>query len=306
MPIDYEHWCKHNTNLTPLVRALKSSIPEQYIGFYLHKMFGDEIEYQKQFDWLGKRSLDVYIPSLKLAIEYDGIYYHSKKAVDDDYKSAICRSYGIHLIHIQEKKQPTAKSKKQNEITYYYSKDYKNIDVALQDLCTLINKRYGTSIDVNVDLARDKNNFLAYIQSKFYKKTIAYVWPEVKDYWLEEENGASIFDVFHTDSRCFVLQCPHCGKQFRLFTRYVQNRKSLVPCDCEYKKIEKSFEEAIEKYRETGEVVVIDDSLQSRRLYDRMESVVNKMWHCQSKEEAELYKKLGFKSPYIDVYLSLE
>ena len=77
MPIDYEQWCKANTNLTPLIRAMKSSLPEQYIGFYLHKALGDEIEYQQLFDWLGRMSLDIYIPSLQLAVEYDGTFYHS-------------------------------------------------------------------------------------------------------------------------------------------------------------------------------------------------------------------------------------
>lgn len=79
MSITYEEWCKVNRNITPLVRSLKSSLPEQYIGFYLHKVFGNEVEYQKQFDWLGRQSLDIYIPSLQLAIEYDGVYYHRNK-----------------------------------------------------------------------------------------------------------------------------------------------------------------------------------------------------------------------------------
>ena len=68
MSITYEEWCKVNTNIMPLVRALKSSLPEQYIGFYLQKVFGNEVEYQKQFGWLGRRSLDIYIPSLQMPI----------------------------------------------------------------------------------------------------------------------------------------------------------------------------------------------------------------------------------------------
>lgn len=55
--LTYEEWCTINTDITTLVRYLKSSLPEQYIGFYLYKVFGDEIEYQKQFDWLGRCSI---------------------------------------------------------------------------------------------------------------------------------------------------------------------------------------------------------------------------------------------------------
>ena len=44
----------HSQNDGFLVRSLKSSLPEQYIGFYLYKAFGNEVEYQKQFDWQNK------------------------------------------------------------------------------------------------------------------------------------------------------------------------------------------------------------------------------------------------------------
>lgn len=305
MSTNYEAWCDNNKNLIPLVRALKSSLPEQYIGFYLAKVFGDEIEYQAQFDWLDRMSLDIYIPSLQLAVEYDGTYYHSKKEAADNYKNSLCRSHGIYLIRIKEKTSKQEKSRKRNEVNYYFAKNYKNIDVAIHDLCLLINKRLNVSIDIDADLNRDANDFIAYVQYKYYQKSIAYVWPESKDYWLDEENGTTIFDVLYTDIRPFILKCPRCNRQFHRSMKYYHDRRSLIPCECEFKEIEKSFEEAIRRYKETGEFVPFDDSLQSRRLYDRMAYIADNIWRCKSKAEAELYKKLGFKNPYIDVYLSL-
>lgn len=47
--------------------------------------------------------LDIYIPSLKLAIECDGIYWHSK--ADKSYhlmKTKLCEELGIRLIHITD------------------------------------------------------------------------------------------------------------------------------------------------------------------------------------------------------------
>ena len=88
--------------------------------------------------------------------------------------------------------------------------------------------------------------------------------------------------------------------------RYFYDRMSLFPCECEYKGIEKDYEESIKKFVETGEVKPFDDSLRSRRLYDRMAMIANNIWRCNSIEEAKLYKKLGFDSQYIDVYLSLK
>ena len=52
------------------------------------------------------KELDIYIPDLKLAIEYNGTYYHSDLAqCPKDYhlkKSLLCRDLGIRLIHIYE------------------------------------------------------------------------------------------------------------------------------------------------------------------------------------------------------------
>lgn len=304
MSITYEEWCKMNTNLVPLVRSLNSSLPEQYIGFYLHKVFGEEIEYQKQFDWLGRSSLDIYIPSLQLAIEYDGEYYHKDKSSIDTQKTSLCRSHGIYLIHIQEMKRIQDKSRKRNIVSYHYEKNYKNIDEAIQNLCALINKKYGTAIEIDTDINRDNTEIISHVQSQYHKKTIAYVWPEVKEYWLDMENQRSIYDVFYTDQKSYILQCPHCHKRIVFAMRGFDKRKSLIPCECEYDEIERALKETIRKYKETGELVMFDDSFDSRRLYDRMVSSTRYYLDSASNEEIEMYKKLGFESPLLNYYLS--
>jgi hypothetical protein len=53
-----------------------------------------------------KRELDIYVPSLKLGIEYNGLYWHSEeKKTDKNYhalKTEECKKLGIRLIHIFE------------------------------------------------------------------------------------------------------------------------------------------------------------------------------------------------------------
>lgn len=47
--------------------------------------------------------LDMYIPSKKVAIEYDGLYWHSEYFKTNNYhelKSTLCREKGIRLLHI--------------------------------------------------------------------------------------------------------------------------------------------------------------------------------------------------------------
>jgi len=51
--------------------------------------------------------LDIFIPSLKTAIEYDGKAYHSKpeNQMRDVRKYHICKAKGIKLIRIVEKSE---------------------------------------------------------------------------------------------------------------------------------------------------------------------------------------------------------
>ena len=54
---------------------------------------------------LGNRELDIFIPSLNLAIEYNGLYWHSNKFVEDNYhkeKLELCLEKGIRLVQIFE------------------------------------------------------------------------------------------------------------------------------------------------------------------------------------------------------------
>jgi hypothetical protein len=49
--------------------------------------------------------LDIYVPSKKLAIEFNGLYWHSEQHKKCDYhlkKTEECESKGIHLLHIYE------------------------------------------------------------------------------------------------------------------------------------------------------------------------------------------------------------
>jgi hypothetical protein len=51
------------------------------------------------------KELDVYIPSIKTAIEFDGLYWHSEAKMDKNehlLKTELCEHLGIHLIQIFE------------------------------------------------------------------------------------------------------------------------------------------------------------------------------------------------------------
>lgn len=67
------------------------------------------------------KELDIYVPTYNLAIEYNGLYWHSEEHIDNNYhlnKTDLCESQGIKLIHIFEDewkyKQDIVKSRLMN------------------------------------------------------------------------------------------------------------------------------------------------------------------------------------------------
>jgi hypothetical protein len=81
--------------------------------------------------FLNGKELDVYIPSHNLAIEFNGLYWHSELFKDKNYhlkKTELCESKGIKLIHVFEDewihKQDIVKSRIKNILGLIENKIY--------------------------------------------------------------------------------------------------------------------------------------------------------------------------------------
>lgn len=62
-------------------------------------------EIQRNTRKIISKELDVYIPELRLAIDYNGLYWHCELNLNSEYhfnKTNECEENGIHLIHIYE------------------------------------------------------------------------------------------------------------------------------------------------------------------------------------------------------------
>lgn len=79
----------------------RNSIPEIMVYYYIKKYFPDVMKLSTG-DFLNVE-IDIYIPSLKYGIEYDGYEWHKNKKERDEKKGKVCKRNGIKLVRIREK-----------------------------------------------------------------------------------------------------------------------------------------------------------------------------------------------------------
>lgn len=78
---------------------------EKEILQFIKNNYEQEIEENKRTILNNELELDIYLPKLKLAFEFNGLYWHSELNKDMNYhlkKTEVCEKIGIHLIHIYE------------------------------------------------------------------------------------------------------------------------------------------------------------------------------------------------------------
>ena len=90
------------TNCNPLEKFWSND--EKELLDYIKSIYsGEIIENNRKIIY--PYELDIYLPELNLAIEYNGLFWHSSEKVNKNYhkmKSNLCKEKGIHLIHIFE------------------------------------------------------------------------------------------------------------------------------------------------------------------------------------------------------------
>lgn len=81
------------------------SFQEKELLEFVKNLLPNQEIIEKDRNLISPFELDILIPTQKIAIEYNGLYWHSDKYVEKDYhltKTNLCNSKGIQLIHIFE------------------------------------------------------------------------------------------------------------------------------------------------------------------------------------------------------------
>lgn len=232
---------KHN-GCPECAKSHRVSIKEQTVFYYVKKNFKDAVS-SYHAEWLGKKELDIYIPSINTAIEFDGERYH-KNIVEDLQKDELCENNGIKLYHLRESGCPKS-NKFKNQIII---KGYKESD--LEETIKTLLKELNCKQDIS--LKNDNTKILNTIAKANVENSLATQNPKLAKEWNQELNGNLTPENVTCGSNLKVWWKGTCG---HTWNASIRNRNKGRNCPyCQNLAALKGFNDAktkifnIEKY----------------------------------------------------------
>ncbi len=201
----------------------QTSFPEQAIFYYIFKNYPDAINRFKD-TFLDGMELDIYIPSKKIAIEYDGAAWHSSSRSQqrENKKHLLCKNKGILLIRIKENVEEEYKNCDILITTIYNHLDFEELDRVIKHLAIYL------PIDSNIDTKRDKITIQQQFLIKKKKMSILHLHPTIAATWNTTRNGSLTPDMFSPGSTDNVWwTCPDCGHEWQA---RIDHRCSISGC----------------------------------------------------------------------------
>lgn len=183
-----------------------TSFPEQVVFYYLSKIFPDAINGDLH---LGLE-LDIYIPSLKTAIEYDGKEWHNRDISKNNErtKNAMCRKNGIRLIRIRESGLDSY-----DDCECIFRENMLNNETLSQVLHTLLET---LKVNVDIDLNRDLPEINQFAISARKEKNLATQNPTLALEWNYAKNGKLTPEMITPHSRTIVWWRCKNGHEYQM------------------------------------------------------------------------------------------
>lgn len=184
-----------------------TSFSEQTVLYYVKKIYPDAMSRYKE---LGME-LDVFIPDIKTAVEYDGVYYHnSSHALEkENKKDELCKEHNIRLIRIRDSRLPDTKNSIRITCT---DTGGKHLNKAIKSLLDLLAP--GNNIIVDVD--KDGIGIKAKYRESIKENCIANVKPELLEEWNYEKNLHINPETVSSGSDIkYWWKCKKCGYEWQ-------------------------------------------------------------------------------------------
>lgn len=196
------------------IRQIHTSFGEYAVAYYLRKCGYEVIQGDREI--LGGLELDIYIPSIKTAIEYDGSFFHKQEVQQRKahLKYDKCKELGITLLRVCECQNEREASEMDvsdvcDWFTTFRSLPNKKPHEAM--IKVLLN-HFGITCDV--DINRDSNEIDLPRRTYRIKNSVA-CHEKLSKMWLYDKNDVNPESVSANGaSHKYWFECPRCGRNW--------------------------------------------------------------------------------------------
>ena len=163
-----------------------TSLPEKTLLYYIQKYFNG-VQYNVRLEELNFLELDIFIPSYKIAIEYDGNVWHTDPTRDVK-KDRLCFKSGIRLIRIREfglvqyETSAILIQAKRTDVRLHY------LNPVFIELFKTLNELTGLDIIPSINIDDDYSSILELVDKINYEQSLAVKEPEIAKEWDYTKN----------------------------------------------------------------------------------------------------------------------
>ena len=224
-------------------KGIHTSFQEQAILYYVKQAFPKTINGYKPGWDKSKSEFDIYIPDLKLGIEYDGQKWH-QDVNKDIKKTEWAYRNGAQLIRIREPECPILKDSSYQIVINEYDSNYYYLEKAIRGIFAYISECFGTFDTIKCDINADYQKILATYENNKFNESLISAFPGIAEEWDYDKNAPLTPSnvTAHTYKKVW-WKCRRCGNSY---VQSVSNRTSGNGCPyCVGKKVKKGFNDLL-------------------------------------------------------------
>ncbi|WP_186278736.1 zinc-ribbon domain-containing protein [Lysinibacillus sp. BW-2-10] len=210
-----------------------TSFSEQAIFYYMRQAYKNvENRYKLELADISFE-IDIFFKALKVAIEYDGYFYHIDKVGNDEKKNQILTENEIKLIRVRESNGTEKELPHLKGDFYTIEHDGNKLDnltLLINKLLILIKDITGVEGEkIEIDVVKDARQIRELYKSNKFIKSLAVKNPMASEQWDYKKNGTlTPHDVYPSDLTEVFWKCHICDNSWKQKIM-IRNRDSRCP-----------------------------------------------------------------------------
>ncbi len=225
-------------------KEVQTSFPEQAVFYYIKQFFPDALN--SDIEAIGLE-LDIYIPSERIAVEYDGLRWHSdaKRQEVEKEKNNRCREKDILLIRIREDEL-----EEYEDCAVCINVCGRHSSTALSNAITEVLKHISNTITPDVNVDRDAAEIYSQYITREKSLSLQHLFPDIAKEWHSYKNGTITPEKIRSKSnKKFWWKCSLGHDYYMSVNDRTGAKKSGCPY-CAGRKVLKGFNDLMTNYPE--------------------------------------------------------